>query len=271
MTFVPQITPPETFHVAHWFIFQDGRLLVDRESADVPRLADPAELGVTVERRIFAGSLGGEPMFALEARPPSAAPDGMSWEGLRALFARYDDAHIAATSRAVQLVNWDRDHQFCGRCGTLTQQNAHERSRHCPRCGLVAYPRISPAMMALVKRERQLLLARSTRFPGSMFSALAGFVEAGESIEDTVAREVREEVGVEVAHLRYFGSQSWPFPNSLMVAYVCDYAGGEITPQEGEIAEAHWFDVDRLPQIPPTISIAGRLIRSVAEELRQDR
>jgi NAD+ diphosphatase len=271
MSFIPEITPPETYTAARWYIFQDGRLLVNRESADVPLLADPADLGLAVERRVFAGSLGGEPMFALEAGPNSAAPEGMVWEGLRALFMRYDDARITAVSRAVQLVNWDRDHQFCGHCGTPTQHNAHERSRHCPNCGLVAYPRISPAMMALVKRERQLLLARSTRFPGGMFSALAGFVEAGESIEDTVVREVREEVGVEVANLCYFGSQSWPFPNSLMIAYACDYASGDIRPQEGEIAEARWFDVDALPNIPPTISIAGRLIRSVAEELRSRR
>ena len=102
-----------------------------------------------------------------------------------------------------------------------------------------------------------------------MFSALAGFVEAGESIEDTVIREVREEVGVEVANLRYFGSQSWPFPNSLMIAYVCDYAGGDIVPEAAEIAEAHWFDIDALPMIPPTISIAGKLIRSVVEKLQR--
>jgi NAD+ diphosphatase len=268
MTFIPLIVPPAAFTTARWFVFQKGRLLVHAESADVPRLADLRELGLAVQHNVFLGSLNGEPSFAVEAEADSPAPEGMVWEGLRALFMRYDDALIAAAGRGVQLVDWDRDHQFCGRCAAPTLRHEHERGRECPQCGLVAYPRIAPAMMALVKRGRQLLLARALRFPAGMFSALAGFVEAGESVEDTVIREVQEEVGVEVVNLRYFGSQSWPFPNSLMIAFVCDYAAGELTPQEGEIAEAAWFDVDSLPKIPPGISIAGKLIRSVVEELR---
>lgn len=268
MTFIPQIVPPASFTAARWFAFHNGRLLVDAESAEVPRLADPAQLGLAVQRCIYVGCLHDEPSFAVEVAGDGAAPDGMVWENLRAVFMRSGDCVIAAASRAAQLIDWDRDHQFCGRCATPTRQLEHERSRQCPNCGLMAYPRISPAMMALVTRDRQILLARSTRFPGGLFSALAGFVEAGESIEDTVHREVREEVGLEVANLRYFGSQSWPFPHSLMIAYVCAYAGGAITPAEDEIAEAAWFDVEALPTIPPTISIAGRLIRAVAEELR---
>ena len=269
MAFIPDIHAPATFAVAHWFVFQKGRLLVDAESAAVPRLADPLTLGFVERRRVFVGFLDGEPSFALEVEADAPAPHGLVWEGLRPLFMRYEESLIAASGRAVQLVNWDRDHQFCGRCATPTTSNRNERSRQCPSCGLIAYPRISPAMMALVKRDRQLLLAHSGRFSGRMFSALAGFVEAGESIEDTVIREVREEVGVEVTNLRYFGSQSWPFPNSLMIAFVCDYAGGDIVPEEGEIVEADWFDVDALPNIPPNISIAGKLIRAVAEELRR--
>jgi NAD+ diphosphatase len=271
MAFIPLIVPPAAFATARWFVFQKGRLLVHVESAAVPRLANLAELGLTVQRYVFLGSLHGEPSFAVEAEADCPAPEGMAWEGLRGLFMRYDDAHIAAAGRAVQLVDWDRDHQFCGRCAAPTLRHEHERGRECPRCKLVAYPRIAPAMMALVKRDRQLLLARASRFPEGMFSALAGFVEAGESVEDTVTREVREEVGVEVSNLRYFGSQSWPFPNSLMIAFVCDYASGEVTAQEDEIAEARWFDVDELPTIPPGISIAGKLIRSVVEELRGGR
>jgi NAD+ diphosphatase len=271
MAFIPLIVPPAAFVAARWFVFQNGRLLVDTESADIPRLADPSQLGLTVQRSVFLGSLHGEPSFAAEVKADSPAPDGMVWEGLRALFMRYDDPLIAAAGRAVQLIDWDRDHQFCGRCGTPTLSHEHERGRECPSCGLVAYPRISPAMMALVKRGRQLLLARAPRFPEGMFSALAGFVEVGESVEDTLIREVREEVGVEVTNLRYFGSQSWPFPNSLMIAFVCDYGGGDIALEEGEIAEAAWFDVEVLPKIPPRISIAGRLIRFVVEELQRDR
>jgi len=270
MSFVPDLVPPPKLATAHWFVFQQGRLLVHAETARAPLIADPSELGFSTERSIFVGSLHGEPSFALEVEGDRPAPEGMVWEGLRPLFMRYEPAQIAAAARAAQLVDWDRDHRFCGRCAAPTVHAEHERVRTCPACGLNAYPRISPAMMALVKRGRELLLARSPRFPGAMFSALAGFVEAGESVEETVLREVREEVGVEVANLCYFGSQSWPFPNSLMLAFVCDYAGGEITPEEGEIAEAAWFDVDALPQIPMPVSIAGKLIRAVAEELRRE-
>lgn len=269
MAFIPLITPPAAFSTARWFVFQHGRLLVHAESADIPQLGSSEQLGLPIQRSLFLGSLRGEPTFAAEVVGDVAPPPGMVWEALRTLFMRYDDQLIAAAGRAVQLVDWDRDHQFCGRCATPTLRREHERSRECPRCGLVAYPRICPAMMALIKRGRELLLARAPRFPESMYSALAGFVEAGESVEDTLIREVREEVGVEVTHLQYFGSQSWPFPNSLMIAFVCDYAGGKITPQEGEIAEAAWFDVQALPKIPPPISIAGRLIRSTAQALRR--
>lgn len=267
MDFIPSISAPPHVDSAHWFVFHEQRLLVESQSLSVPRLADAAALGFDLDERVFIGSLRGAPGFAARLRAPGAAPAGMAWESLRGLFARADAALVAAASRAVQLVTWDADHRYCGRCATPTTRQAHEHSRICPQCTLVAYPRITPAMMALVTRGRELLLARAPRFPEGMFSALAGFVEAGESVEDTVRREVREEVGIEVGALRYFGSQSWPFPNSLMLAFVCEYAGGEICPQEAEIAEAGWFDAARLPRIPPTISIAGQMIQVVAREL----
>jgi NAD+ diphosphatase len=137
----------------------------------------------------------------------------------------------------------------------------------CPSCGLLAYPRISPAVIVLVRRGEEALLARGTRFPLPFYSTLAGFVEVGESLEDTVAREVREEVGIEVDRVRYFGSQPWPFPHSLMVAYTAHWASGEITPNAREIVDAGWFRADALPTIPPRLSIARRLIDAWLEEV----
>ena len=125
--------------------------------------------------------------------------------------------------------------------------------------------------MALVRREGQILLGRSPHFPPGMYSALAGFVEPGETLEQCLAREVAEEVGVQVSHIRYFASQPWPFPNSLMIAFVCDWAGGEIRPQVGEIEAAEWFSVLQLPKLPSRISIARWLIDSVVAEMRGDR
>ncbi len=162
--------------------------------------------------------------------------------------------------RAVQIVEWDRNHRFCGRCGSETRRQAAELARTCPRCGLQQFPRISPAVIVRVERGDCILLARSPHFAAGVYSTLAGFVEPGESLEETVVREVREEVGVSVANIRYFGSQPWPFPHSLMIGFVADYESGELRPQEGEIEDAGWFGVDDLPGLPSRYSIARELI-----------
>jgi NAD+ diphosphatase len=179
-----------------------------------------------------------------------------------------EDAHFALAGRALQLIDWDRTHQFCGRCGARTEPRAGERVRVCPACGLAAYPRLAPAVMALVRRGRELLLGRSPHFPPGMYSALAGFVEPGESLEQCLRREVAEEVGVEVTNIAYFASQPWPFPNSLMIAFTCDWVAGELTPQPGEIEAAQWFDVFQLPRLPSKISIARRLIDALVAKMR---
>jgi NAD+ diphosphatase len=206
--------------------------------------------------------------WAAELPKEAEAPAGMSWEGLRTLFTVLDDSHFALAGRALQLIDWDRTHQFCGRCGTRTEAHPKERVRVCPSCKLSSYPRVAPAVMALVKRENQILLGRSPHFPPGMYSALAGFVEPGESLEQCIAREVLEEVGVRISSTRYFASQSWPFPHSLMIAFVCEWLSGEIKPQETEIEDAKWFEVLQLPKLPSKISIARKLIDAVVEEMR---
>jgi NAD+ diphosphatase len=186
--------------------------------------------------------------------------DGYAWKGLRELFGQVDEDLVWVAGRAGQLVHWHRNHRFCGRCGSPTQDHAEERAKICPGCGLINHPRVSPAIIVAVVKDRQLLLAHSTRFPAKFYSVLAGFVEPGESLEECVQREVFEEVGVRVGNIRYFGSQPWPFPDSLMVAFTADYAGGEIRVDSVEIADAGWFSADGLPAIPPRISIARKLI-----------
>jgi NAD+ diphosphatase len=218
-------------------------------------------------RTLYLGLLKGRQCWAAELPAQAEAPPGMSWEGLRTLFSVLDDAHFALAGRALQLVDWDRTHQFCGRCGARTEAHPTERVRVCPGCKLSAYPRVAPAVMALVRRGRELLLARGPHFPPGMYSALAGFVEPGESLEQCLAREVLEEVGVRISNIRYFASQPWPFPHSLMIAFVCDWAGGEIRPQAGEIEEAKWFEVLQLPRLPSKISIARRLIDAVVAQI----
>lgn len=170
-----------------------------------------------------------------------------------------------AAGRAVQLVEWARTHRFCGRCGTVTEAAGDDRAMRCPDCGLLAFPRLAPAMITLVTRgdpgpDQEALLARGVGWQVPMYSCLAGFVEPGESLESAVVREVQEEVGVTVADPRYFGSQPWPFPNSLMVGFRADYVAGEIVCDPAEIVDAGWFRRDELPMIPPGISIARKLI-----------
>lgn len=203
--------------------------------------------------------------------PPERLPDGWRVAGLRQWFGALDDESLAIAMRGVQMLEWDRTHRFCGACGTRTEQAAGERAKRCPACGLTVYPRISPAMMVLVTRGEELLLGRGINFPAGRYSALAGFLEAGETIEECVAREVREETNVEVRRLQYFASQSWPFPNSLMIAFTAEYAGGEVRHDPAELADAQWFPIDALPQLPPRLSIARALIDSTVARLRAER
>jgi NAD+ diphosphatase len=222
---------------------------------------EPASLpaGQTADA-IVVGRWGERLVVVEPVSDPGVAAEGTRWAGLRSLFGVMSDDLVAIAGRAFQIADWDRSHRYCGVCATATLREAGERARRCPSCGHTAYPRISPAMMCLVTRGCQILLARNVNFPAGRYSALAGFLEAGESIEEAIAREVREEVGVEVCEPRYFASQSWPFPHSLMIAFTAEYAGGELKPNGHEIAEADWFTAGQLPQLPPRISIARALI-----------
>jgi len=215
--------------------------------------------GAAAEPAICLGELDGEPCFAWHqgSAPP---PDGAAPVPLRQLFGVLPDEDFAVAARALGLTAWDFDHRFCGRCGAPTTRSTTERLRSCTRCGHGAYPRISPAVIVLVERDGRALLARNARFTLPFFSTLAGFVEVGETLEQCVAREIREEAGIEVRDVRYFGSQPWPFSGSLMVGFTAAWAGGELVADPSELAEAGWFAPDALPPLPPPISIARALI-----------
>lgn len=269
--YLPAIVAPQPSpESARWFVFCGSSLLVSTAPPEtVPRLTGPADLGLAPRRSQYLGELAGEHCFSAEVEPGTAAPQGWSWQNLRMLYGVLDDPPFALAGRALQLIDWDRTHQFCGACATPTHARTEERSRQCPECGLVAYPRVAPAVMCLARRGSQLLLARAPRFPRGMYSALAGFVEPGETLEQCVEREVQEEVSIRVRNLRHFGSQPWPFPHSLMIAFHADYDGGDILIDRTEIEDAQWFDVAKLPRLPATISIARRLIDAALEEMRR--
>jgi NAD+ diphosphatase len=252
--------PPPT---AWWFVYRQDDLLVrDRDGTGeelIPRSRDLEQAGLGAGEAHFLGTLDGEPAYAVRA-DSAAQVAGARFEGLRPLYARLGDELFNLAGMAKQVATWDRDHQFCGRCGSPTRTRENERAKLCPSCGHLAFPRLSPAIIVAVTRGASLLMAHADRFPPGLFSVIAGFVEPGETLEECVAREVREETGIEVTSIRYFGSQSWSFPHSLMLALTAEHASGEIAIDGAEVNEAAWFTADAMPRVPDRASIARRLI-----------
>jgi NAD+ diphosphatase len=261
--FEPALLAPASFTEAPlWFLCSPEAVLV-RETAggpEIPRAEDRSKLIAGGGAPHYLGALRGVGCFCAGVPSGTAAPQGFSFVSLRRLLGTLPEELIGVAGRAVQIVAWDRDHAFCGRCGAPTALSKTERARRCEACNLSFWPRVAPAVIMLVRRGREALLARSGRFPLPFFSTLAGFVEPGESLEDAVARELLEEVGVEIDLPRYFGSQPWPFPNSLMLGFTANYIGGEVRPDGEEIVEAGWYTPEALPLVPPPFSIARRLI-----------
>ena len=262
-TFISGVVPPqEHLKSALWFAFRDSKLLIysNASSATVPCLPDLNELSLETKTRHYLGQLGARPCYAVELEEGASPPPGMTFLGLRRLYGQVDENLFQIAGRAVQIVEWDRANRFCSRCGNPMRIRSKERAKECDHCGLLNFPRLSPAIIVLVERGRELLLARAHHFPPGLYSVIAGFVEPGETLETAVAREVMEEVGLSIGQIRYFGSQPWPFPDSLMIGFTSTYQGGEISLDDGEIADARWFTADDLPTIPGKISIARRLI-----------
>lgn len=231
-----------------------GRLFSTTPDAKLYVVGGEVPIGDVDDAALYLGELDGEPCFAvdgvIEGEPVS----------LRQLFGALPDEVFGIAGRALGLTAWDRDHRYCGRCGGETVRSTTERVRTCAQCRHGAYPRLSPAVIMLVERDGKALLARNARFTLPFYSTLAGFVEVGETLEETVAREVAEEAGVVVDNIRYFGSQPWPFTGSLMIGFTAQWASGEIVADPTEIADAGWFGPDELPVVPPKLSIARALI-----------
>ena len=263
MPFKPEFNPSavET-ESALWFIFDKGRLLVKitDDTFLIPRSFDLEKHKSAIIHKQYLGTLDDRPCFAAELSSDRMTDAQWVFRDLRGLFGSMEEDLIWVAGHANQLVNWSRTHQHCGRCGKITEDKTDERAKFCPECGLVNYPRLSPAVIVAVLKDDRILLGRNKRFKLPFYSVLAGFVEPGESLEECVNREIHEEVGITVKNIRYFGSQPWPFPDSLMLAFVADHAAGEISLDGSEIIDADWFAKDRLPQIPPKISIARQLI-----------
>jgi len=247
---------------SYWLVFQGGKILIssDGEDARLPLLSDLSSLGIDTSHSHYLGMSDGNPCRTIEVPLDVPAPGAWTFEGVRSLFGRISSGFFSVAARALEVVEWDRTHRFCGACGAATTFKQGERARECPVCGHLGYPRISPAVIVAVVKGDKLLLARAQRFPPGFYSVLAGYVEPGETLEECVAREVKEETGVEVKNLRYFASQPWPFPHSLMVAFTAEHAGGEIRIDESELVDAGWYAANALPSLPDPLTVARRLI-----------
>jgi NAD+ diphosphatase len=269
-SFIPALHPPDAPpRSALWFAFSGDRLLVhaDADRVSLPAYSDLAQLGAAFDEGHYLGRLDDVDCYAL-ALDDAHLENSVTLEGLRALYGRLPDELYSIAGRAVQILLWDKTHRFCGRCGQPTVNAPGERAKLCPQCGLLSFPRLSPAVIMLIRRgDNEFLLARNRGFADGFFSVLAGFVEPGESLEEAVAREVHEEVNLDIRDIRYFGSQPWPFPHSLMIGFTAEYAGGEIRLQADEIAEAGWYARGgELPRLPGKLSIARRLIDAFLAE-----
>lgn len=243
------------------FAFRGAELLL-AEGGGQARIPRVSETGLDARSGVWVdvGEAGGVPCAAVGLDGEAAAPAGMRWVRLRATHALLPAELWRMAGRASEMVEWERAHRFCGRCGGRTARAGEALARRCTHCGALHYPRLAPAVLVCVSDGDRLLLARSPHFPAGMYSTLAGFVEPGESLEEAAAREVREEVGIRIRRVRYFGSQPWPFPSSLMAAFTAEYAGGALRPDPAEIEDAAWFAPGTLPAVPPGMSLARAMI-----------
>lgn len=217
----------------------------------------------------FLGFLNDKPCFIRELTPDSLFSDQAMLAPLRTLLGRMPDALFSICSRSLQLTDWKHNNKFCGVCGSKMKGHETERAMYCECNNILIYPKISPCIIVLVTNGEKILLAHNKNFPGNFYSTLAGFIEAGESAEDAIHREIFEEVKVKVKNIEYFGSQSWPFPSQLMLGYHAEYSEGEIKPDGVEIDSADWFHFENLPQVPTgNISISGQLIESYINKLK---
>jgi NAD+ diphosphatase len=258
------IEPENSNRRSFWFIFRDDHLLVhqsDNGRYALPFTAGLQELKIETIRTQYLGRYNNIFCYSAEAAKDIKPPTGMSFLSLRLLYGLIDPDLFPVAGYGFHLMKWNQTFQYCSRCGARTKNMENERAKICENCNLISYPKISPAIIVAIVKKNELLLAQSSRFrKKNMYSVLAGFVEPGETLEGCVKREIKEEVNIEVENIRYFGSQPWPFPDSLMIGFTADYKSGELVVDGDEIIAAGWFTPDALPDIPGKLSIARQLI-----------
>jgi NAD+ diphosphatase len=263
MTFELRALPfPSDEEQAYCFIIFDDKFLVEEKDSFIHILSRDNLLSynITIKNNLYLGRLNSIPCIASDLVSKEQIGSNLKLIGLRQLFGLVEDDIFWLAARAYHLLNWNKNTQFCGRCGEKTLIKEGEHSKYCPSCGLLMYPKISPAVIVAITKEDKILLAQNAQNINGFYSVLAGFVEPGENLEDCVRREVKEEAGIELKNIKYFGSQPWPFPDSLMLGFTAEYASGDLVLDKTELSDAKWFSASELPLVPGQLSISRMLI-----------
>ena len=252
----------------YWLLLQGTRLLLPEDSEELPHATFPAELG-DPQQGVYIGRWRGEPCRLLGISLKIELPSQVRSVNILDKEPGLPLSLLSLGGLGNAVLHWEKTSHYCDNCGGRMKRISGEWGKRCSVCEALHYPRIHPCIIVLVRRDNQLLLVRQPSWPAGRYGLVAGFVEFGENLEQTVARELYEETGIRVTNIRYQGSQSWPFPSQLMTGFTADYRSGDLNIQEEELEEGGWFAIDNLPQLPPKRSIARWLIDMVvAPELR---
>jgi len=257
----------------YWLLFNDNNLLLKEtnNSYEIPAREDIealADIKLSLAAAQYIGSFDNNAYYAANISTQNI-PQCFLFKNIRQVLATLASDQFALVLRAFHILTWIEKNKYCGCCGAALNISKNELTLNCSSCHNIIYPRISPAIIVAVTKDNKLLLARAKNFKTTMYSVLAGFVEPGETLEECISRELNEEVGIEVTNIRYFGSQAWPFPDSLMIAFTAQWAKGDIIIDNNEIIEAGWFSANQLPKIPEPISISRQLIDSFVASQNQ--
>lgn len=270
--FKPLLVPPNNFDGDNVvFVYHDMEILVEKyeEGNPVPEYNKIIDYYDLSESLIPIGIMKNIYYSALHVDNKIDIPKNTKFINVRHLYRTSNEDLFYLAGFGRQIADWDRTFRFCGKCGFRTKNSSHERAKICPACGHVVYPKISPAIICSVTRGDEILLARGVKFTRPVYSVLAGFVEPGETLEETVEREIMEETGVTVKNIKYFGNQPWPFSSSMMIAFTAEYDSGEIKIDNKEILDAKWFTPDNFPMLPTPYSIAHRLVLNFVENVKK--
>lgn len=248
-----------------WLVVHDRQIAIN----DTVPFLPCSTVAPVPGRQIPLGDFKERPAVLVIAENETDCPSGYHWDTPRTLMQNADEASFRLAGKATQLAWFYATHQYCGHCGHTLIASKKDIGQVCPQCSLVVYPQISPCIIVAVRHHDKILLTASPRHRGNFYTVIAGFVEAGETLEETVHREVWEETGIYIKNLRYISSQPWPFPSNLMMAYLADYDHGEIVIEQEELSDAQWFTADTLPDLAPEGTVARHLINMTLDDMAQ--